>query len=331
VPQPRRPTPRRDAAAFILAASALAWRERPHAPRAALALALAAAFAASGWLRPVTPLATGIEFGFALPAADEDEAADPRLAELERRLESSEQERLRLRSEFERLAESSARQIARQGAAIDELAEHATASVDALGRLIARTGVDPERLMANVARERGLGGPLVALADDGRIDAAAPALARLQALRRGLGALPLEAPLAAFDLISPHGVRRDPFDGQPAMHLGADLAAPLRSPVLAAARGTVSFAGWNGDYGQMVEIDHGVGLKTRYGHLARIEVRAGDALPPRALVGLLGSTGRSTGPHLHYEVQFEGRSLDPMRFIEARRLALRREGVRRGG
>jgi len=331
VPQFRRPTPRRDAAAFVLVASAFAWRERPHAPRAALALALAAAFATSGWLRPVMPLETGAEYGFALPAAEEDEPGDPRLAELERRLESSEQERMRLRAEIERLAESSARQIARQGAAIDELAEHASASVDALARLIARTGIDPERLIANVARERGLGGPLVSLADDGRIDAAAPALARLQALRRGLGALPLEAPLAAFDLMSPYGIRRDPFDGQPAMHLGADLAGPLRSPVSAAARGTVSFAGWNGEYGQMVEIDHGFGLRTRYGHLARIDVRAGDALPARAMVGLLGSTGRSTGPHLHYEVQFEGKTLDPMRFIEARRLALRREAARRGG
>ena len=327
------PQPWRDAAAFVLAATALAWRERPRPPRRAVALATAAIFVAGGWLRPPTPIEYGAEYGFALPIVDE---ADPRLAALERQLELSQQERGRLQEEFTQLAETSARRIAAQGAAIEEFAEHASASVDAMARLIARTGIDPDRLLANVARDARLGGPFVALAA-GRGDEfiLAPALggslARLQALRRGLAAVPLEAPLASFELMSSFGARRDPFNGQMAMHAGADLTGPMRSPVLAAARGTVSFAGWNGEYGQMVELDHGFGLRTRYAHLARIDTRVGETVAARATIGTMGSTGRSTGAHLHYEVTFEGRNLDPMRFIEARRMALRGEAPRRGG
>jgi murein DD-endopeptidase MepM/ murein hydrolase activator NlpD len=118
-------------------------------------------------------------------------------------------------------------------------------------------------------------------------------------------------------------MRRDPFNGGDAMHYGVDFGAALRTPVHATAPGVVSFAGWGGDYGNLVEIDHGLGIRTRYGHLSRIDVRQGESVGARARVGLLGSTGRSTGPHLHYEVIFEEENLDPLRFIEARRLIVR--------
>ncbi|MBL8805840.1 MAG: M23 family metallopeptidase [Rhodospirillales bacterium] len=114
-------------------------------------------------------------------------------------------------------------------------------------------------------------------------------------------------------------MRRDPFNGQLAMHSGIDLSAPPRTPVLATAAGKVVTAGWSGEYGNLVEIQHDFGLSTRYGHLTRIDVRVGQRIERRQSVGLLGSTGRSTGPHVHYEVLVDGRAVDPIRFLEAAR------------
>ncbi len=277
--------------------------------------------------------------------------AEQRLRMLERRLDLSESERQRLESEFQRLQSDVAIRkremadreqqmsdlVAGQSAALGRLAEQTSASVEALSKLVARTGIDPERLIAAVRREVGGGGPYIQLAENHYVtpDVVAPGLGgpmlRLEALRRALTALPLETPLAEFGILSPFGVRRDPFNGHAAMHYGMDLSAPSRTAILATAPGTVVTAGWQGDYGNLVEIDHGFGIRTRYAHLSRVDVKLGDAVGARARLGLVGTTGRSTGPHLHYEVMFEGDNLDPMRFIEAKRFVLRGVGGRRGG
>lgn len=129
--------------------------------------------------------------------------------------------------------------------------------------------------------------------------------------------LPVVAPVNTGHLSSRFGKRLDPFTNRWAMHSGLDLSAPLNTPVYSTAPGKVTFAGRDGPYGYMVEIDHGLGLMTRHGHLNKLLVKPGDQVDLRQKIGLVGSSGRSTGPHLHYEVVFQGEPRDPAHFLEA--------------
>lgn len=119
----------------------------------------------------------------------------------------------------------------------------------------------------------------------------------------------------AFRISSTFGTRTDPFLGSAATHRGVDLAGAPGTPILAAAPGTVRFAGVHGGYGNFVEIDHGDGTRTRYGHLSRIDVTAGETVARGATLGLMGSTGRSTGNHLHFEYWVGGVAVDPLRYL----------------
>jgi murein DD-endopeptidase MepM/ murein hydrolase activator NlpD len=169
------------------------------------------------------------------------------------------------------------------------------------------------------------GGPFVPvkLAPDDQ--AFGRALLRVNLARADAGTLsttllkvPLRKPIAGdIDESSPFGVRTDPFVHEAAMHTGIDFRGDTGDPIRATAAGIVTIAGWSGGYGKMVEIDHGNGLVTRYGHLSEIEVGVGDAVRIGAIVGRLGSTGRSTGPHLHYEVRVKGEAVDPQKFLDA--------------
>jgi len=134
------------------------------------------------------------------------------------------------------------------------------------------------------------------------------------------GATPLAAPVAVeYRETSGYGQRIDPFNGRAAFHSGLDLAAFERAPVVATSPGTVVFAGTRSGYGYCVEIDHGHGFKTRYGHLRDFQVQRGDRVAIGQRIGSMGSTGRSTATHLHYEVWFRGRSVDPVNFLRAGR------------
>jgi hypothetical protein len=130
-----------------------------------------------------------------------------------------------------------------------------------------------------------------------------------------LMAIPSRRPVGEARLGSAYGNRIDPFRKQLAFHSGVDFALRTGSDVLAAAGGRVRFAGYRGAYGNLVEIDHGNRLVTRYAHLSRLHVRAGDVVTPEQRIGAVGSTGRSTGPHLHFEVLHKGRFVDPQRFL----------------
>lgn len=114
---------------------------------------------------------------------------------------------------------------------------------------------------------------------------------------------------------SPFGRRISPFTGQPEMHTGVDITGKPGTPIKATAQGVVKFAGTDAGYGKTVVINHGGGIATRYAHLQSIKVQEGDQVARGVLIGELGNTGRSTGPHLHYEVQLNGVSVDPMRYI----------------
>ncbi len=136
--------------------------------------------------------------------------------------------------------------------------------------------------------------------------------------------IPLAIPVSGdnFDLSSGFGPRLDPFTGRYAFHPGMDFAGVWGTAVHATAAGTVIFAGTRGSYGNMVEIDHGLGLHTRYGHLSKISVRVGMRVEKGTAIGRMGSTGRSTGPHVHYEVWYDDAVRNPRNFIEAGRHVL---------
>lgn len=123
---------------------------------------------------------------------------------------------------------------------------------------------------------------------------------------------PDRLPLRSASLTSRFGMRNHPISGGYRAHSGIDLAAPAGSPVLAPAAGVVSFANWRGGYGLLVVLDHGGGMQTRFGHLSRLMVSPGQRLAQGDLVGLVGSSGRATGPHLHYELRSNGRAIDPL-------------------
>lgn len=122
-------------------------------------------------------------------------------------------------------------------------------------------------------------------------------------------------PIVEGWLSSQYGVRKDPFHGNPTMHRGIDFAAPEGSPVIATGAGIVTFAGRRAGYGNLVEIDHGAGLRTRYGHMKSIDVQVGDVVTRGQTIARVGTTGRSTGPHVHYEVLENGRHVNPSSFV----------------
>ncbi|MCZ8374561.1 MAG: peptidoglycan DD-metalloendopeptidase family protein [Beijerinckiaceae bacterium] len=155
----------------------------------------------------------------------------------------------------------------------------------------------------------------------GRVETA---LDQARHARQVIKALPVGRPLGErFDITSSFGTRLDPFTRSPALHSGIDFRAPTGTPVRAVAGGKVIEAGPNGGYGRMVEIDHGFGISTRYAHLSVIAVNEGDTIEKGAVLGQVGSTGRSTGPHLHYEVRVDDDATDPMRYVRAQALMAR--------
>jgi murein DD-endopeptidase MepM/ murein hydrolase activator NlpD len=142
--------------------------------------------------------------------------------------------------------------------------------------------------------------------------------AEVEHLAAVVSTVPLRKPVEGeIDMSSGFGVRIDPFVGRPAMHTGIDFRGETGEDIRVTAAGTVVSAGWSGGYGRMVEVDHGNGFSTRYGHLSEIGVQVGQKLAAGQVIGRMGSTGRSTGPHLHYETRIDGEAVDPHRFLHA--------------
>ncbi|NLS15839.1 peptidoglycan DD-metalloendopeptidase family protein [Rhizobium sp. P40RR-XXII] len=167
----------------------------------------------------------------------------------------------------------------------------------------------------------GVGGPYVPPENVDRFEQSMAdldtALTHLEIVRGAAESLPFRNPAAGKLVTSPFGNRKDPFFGTLALHTGTDFHFSPGEKIKATAPGKVIAAGWTGGYGNMVEIDHGDGISTRYGHMEQILVKVGDKVGTGAVVGLAGSTGRSTGTHLHYEVRENGHPVDPMYFINA--------------
>jgi murein DD-endopeptidase MepM/ murein hydrolase activator NlpD len=187
--------------------------------------------------------------------------------------------------------------------------------------------VDEHRVPSSKTRgaQDAVGGPFIPLKldpDGSAFERAAvslqDAILAVEHLRRTMSSVPLRKPLAGDpEVTSGFGARIDPFFGRPAMHAGIDLREDYWTDVHATANGKVTIAGPDGGYGNMVEIDHGNGLSTRYAHMASITVTEGQVVQAGQVVGHIGMTGRTTGPHLHYETRIDGEPVDPLRFLKA--------------
>ncbi len=210
----------------------------------------------------------------------------------------------------------------RQTAALTDMEERMDIKARRMRSVLSDLGVDPAKTPAGAS----IGGPLVALkAPRSGASAFERQLYRINVARAEINqyfhtlvAVPVRKPVTGdVDMSSPFGMRMDPFLGRPAVHTGIDLRGETGEPVHATATGKVSIAGREGGYGNMVEIDHGNGLATRYGHLSEIDVKVGQTVRIGDTIGKIGSTGRSTGPHLHYETRIGGEAVDPQKFLRA--------------
>jgi murein DD-endopeptidase MepM/ murein hydrolase activator NlpD len=182
---------------------------------------------------------------------------------------------------------------------------------------VQRLGLDPQRLKTQGA----VGGPYEAVEPVRAADPSFKALfmswKQLEQLEQGTIAIPSTEPVKGTAFTSGFGVRSDPFRGRAAMHAGIDLAGPMGTPIMATADGTVGRSEWVNGYGNLVELDHGRGIQTRYGHLSRSMVSAGQKVKRGDVIALMGSTGRSTGSHLHYEVRIDGKAVNPIPFMQS--------------
>lgn len=207
----------------------------------------------------------------------------------------------------------------RQIAALTDVEERVDSKARRMRSVLGDLGVNP-------LRTHGVGGPFIpfkpprtgASAFDRQLYRINVARAEINQYRQTLVAVPVRKPVTGeVDMSSPFGMRLDPFNGRAAVHTGIDLRGDIGEPAHATAAGKVTIAGREGGYGNMVEINHGNGLSTRYGHLSKILVKVGQTVHTGETIGLIGSTGRSTGPHLHYETRINGEAVDPQKFLRA--------------
>ena len=212
----------------------------------------------------------------------------------------------------------------RQMAALSAVEDSVESRVRRMRGVFTDLGLDMAQLEAATPRS-AIGGPFVPVklsADAGAFERQLYRInvtrTQMQRLNATLTLVPYRKPvIGEVEFTSGFGVRSDPFLGRPAMHTGLDFRAATGDPVRATANGKVASSGWMGGYGRMVEIDHGNGLSTRYGHLSEIHVKVGDVIKIGQVIGAVGSTGRSTGPHLHYETRIDGDAVDPQKFLRA--------------
>ena len=224
-----------------------------------------------------------------------------------------------------------------QAEVLGRLGQRTIGEIADVERVVAMTGLDADTMLNRSGTPRiGQGGPFIpALGGkdfDGLVEPANFTAAildahidRLEGLQRLLRVLPLTMPAAAdtYTLSSGYGMRRDPVNGAAAMHYGIDLSGTSGQVISATAPGKVIFSERMGFYGKMVEIDHGMGVTTRYGHLKDIAVEEGQIVAAGEKIGTMGSTGRSTGVHVHYEIRLDGQPVNPMKFLKAGRYVLK--------
>ena len=248
-----------------------------------------------------------------LPAdASDEQAAESEAAKTVRKVSAA-------LPEAAHLAKLEARQIG----FVERLTRVADARAEKAAAAIRKLGLSPQAMLASSSSQDGRGGPYFSLATnrDGSLDPRfrklGVSLARMEALERSLDGIPQVVPASREFISSSFGYRSDPFTGGAAFHSGLDFKGPMGAPIYAAAKGVVSFAGYKAGYGKTIEIDHGNGLMTRYAHMSRHNAVLGQRVDAGDRIGAIGSTGRSTGPHLHFEVRVNERAVNPKPFLEA--------------
>ncbi len=219
-------------------------------------------------------------------------------------------------------------QQAIEDAVLQRATERAAGSVEEIEKIVAMSGLNVDKLLSRIESDGiGQGGPFIAASaeapGDEELDETMILLdnnmTRWEALKDILRALPLSLPVDYYRTTSRYGSRVDPVNKKRSKHDGVDMAGAINTSIYAPAPGTVVYSGVKGGYGIFVEIDHGYGIVTRYAHLNKSLVEVGDIVGHRQRIALLGNSGRSTGPHLHYEVRFDGKSMDPTKFMKAGR------------
>ena len=213
-----------------------------------------------------------------------------------------------------------ARIEARQLAFVENLTRYADRRATRDAAALRKLGLDPNAMLA--AMRTAQGGPLEQLSTsrdgstDPRFERLGLSLARMDALEDGLEGIPQVMPADSGEITSGFGYRADPFTGGGAFHPGLDFRGAFGAPIHAAADGTVSFVGQIRGYGNVVEVSHGNGLLTRYAHMSKTMAKVGQRVAAGDVIGAIGSTGRSTGPHLHFEVRINGSVVNPRPFLE---------------
>ena len=213
-----------------------------------------------------------------------------------------------------------ARLEARQLAFVENLTRYADRRAKRDEAALRKLGLDPGAVLSSMRAAQG--GPLEKLSTsrdgstDPRFERLGLSLARMDALEDGLQGVPHVTPTDGGLITSGFGYRSDPFTGGGAFHPGLDFKGPFGAPIHAAAAGRVSFVGQIRGYGNVVEISHGNGLLTRYAHMSRTMATTGQQVAAGDTIGAIGSTGRSTGPHLHFEVRINNRVVNPRLFLE---------------
>jgi murein DD-endopeptidase MepM/ murein hydrolase activator NlpD len=211
---------------------------------------------------------------------------------------------------------------ARQLAFAENLTRFADRQSAVAAAAMRKLGLNPDRMLASLDNRSAMGGPLIEIFPTGtksfdpRFRRLGLSLARMDALQRGLQGIPQVIPAAGKHITSGFGYRSDPFAGSAAFHAGIDFKGPTGAPIYSAAKGRVAFVGQRPGYGNCVDIDHGNGLRTRYAHMSAFRAKVGQTVVAGQPIGAVGSTGRSTGPHLHFEVRLHGQPVNPRPFLE---------------
>lgn len=269
-----------------------------------------------------------------LALRDELETVETVMSRVMRERDQAMQRSKKLQSELGEARQRIADLHTIQKQAMQRVAETADSTILELETVLEMTGLSVDEVITPPMKPQaqgsgeaagGVGGPFVAFEaehpeDEQFVNAALAVgdrMDQLVSLHDRIKRTPLGQPADSYYLSSSFGKRKDPINGKWAFHSGVDLAGPMKTPIHATAPGKVVFAGWSGKYGKMVEIDHGDGLRTRFGHLYKVLVKKGDEVNLKGKIALMGSTGRSTGSHVHYEVLVHDKPVDPIKFIEA--------------
>lgn len=231
-----------------------------------------------------------------------------------------------LDAEVDRLAAALTGARDRQELLFERIEDAVRVGLDGLEGVLKEADLDIDAILAETrSSHSGTGGPFepvpASLGDEAgpRLAAIMHDIERMNTMRVAMDRLPFGRPVTGVRQTSGFGRRIDPFRKRWSMHNGVDWAGPVGTPIKATAEGVVTFSGWMSGYGRVIEIRHAFGYETRYAHLSRMSVEVGDRVERGDVIGKMGSSGRSTGSHLHYEVRIGGSAIDPAKFIEAAR------------